>query len=103
MRSGRVKPGESAGFPRPALYLVLHLLPLLMNSPDGHCRGLGPRDIRGLGNVAGALRRFGETGRCKNSSRELIDGANVDKLALFAAVEDGEDFFLASAQGLVHA
>jgi len=53
--------------------------------------------------VAGALRRFGETGRCKNSSRELIDGANVDKLALFAAVEDGEDFFLASAQGLVHA
>src|SRR5712691_8428135 len=38
MRSGRVKPGESAGFPRPVLYLVLHPLLLLMNSPYGRCR-----------------------------------------------------------------
>src|SRR5213076_798491 len=32
---------------------------------------------------------------------QLVDGANVDELAGLAAVYDGEDFFLASANGFV--
>ncbi len=66
-------------------------------------RSLSPGDIRGLGNMAGALGGFGHAWRGDDLACELIDGANVDELAGFAALEDGEDFFLASAKGIVGA
>src|SRR6202521_5286 len=62
---------------------------------------LRPRDIRGLGNVAGALSGFGHARRSDDFARELIDGANVDKLTKLSSIEDGKDFFLASAEGFV--
>src|SRR5260370_8751333 len=63
-------------------------------------RSLGPGDIRGLGNMAGALGGFGHAWRGDDLACELIDGADVDELAGFAALEGGEDFFLASARGI---
>src|SRR6266851_4124948 len=66
-------------------------------------RSLRPRDIRGLGNMAGALRGFGHARRGDDLAGELIDGANVNELTRLAPIEDGEDFFLVSAQGLVSA
>src|SRR5712664_4289607 len=64
---------------------------------------LRPRDIRGLGNVAGALRGFGHARRSDDLAGELIDGANVNELAGLASLENGEDFFFVSAQGFVGA
>src|SRR5229473_4232883 len=66
-------------------------------------RSLRPRDIRGLGNMAGALSGFGHARRGDDLAGELIDGTNVNELAGLAPLEDGEDFFLVSAQGLVGA
>ena len=66
-------------------------------------RSLSPGDIRGLGNMAGALGGFGHARRGDDLAGELIDGANIDELAGFAALEDGKDFFLASAKGIVGA
>src|SRR6266404_173603 len=65
--------------------------------------GLRPWDIRGLGNMAGALGGFVHARRSDDLAGEFIDGANVDELAGFTAFDDGEDFFLASAQGFVNA
>src|SRR6267378_5418159 len=64
---------------------------------------LYPRDIGGLGNMAGALGGFGHARRGDDLSGELIDGANVNELAGFAAIKNGEDLFLVSAQGFVSA
>src|SRR6266851_7133417 len=64
---------------------------------------LCPGNVRGLGNVAGALGSFGHAGRGDDLASEFVNGANVDELAGFATFDDSEDFFLASAQGIVNA
>jgi len=51
--------------------------------------------------MAGALGGFGHARRGDDLSGELIDGANVNELAGFAAIKNGEDLFLVSAQGFV--
>src|SRR5207253_5324852 len=62
---------------------------------------LRPGNIRGLGNVTGALSSFGHARRGDNFAGEFVDGTNVDELARLAAVHYGEDFFLACANGFV--
>src|SRR5882762_1391395 len=63
--------------------------------------GLRPGDIRCLGDVAGALCGFGHAWRGDDLAGKFVDGANVDELAGLAAVDDGGDFFLVRANGIV--
>src|SRR2546425_10159006 len=65
--------------------------------------GLRPGDIRSLRKVAGALVGFVHARRGDDFAGEFVNGANVNELAGLAAFDDGEDFFLASAQRLVNA
>src|SRR6266481_939981 len=62
-----------------------------------------PGNVRGLGNVAGTLGSFGHARRGDNLAGKFINGANVDELAGLATFDDGEDFFLAGAEGIVNA
>jgi len=64
---------------------------------------LCPGNVRGLGNVAGTLGSFGHARRGDNLAGKFINGANVDELAGLATFDDGEDFFLAGAEGIVNA
>src|SRR5580693_6754667 len=64
---------------------------------------LRPRDIRGLGDVSGALCRFRHPWRSDNLSGELIHGTNVYELARFAAFHNGEDVLFVGAEGFVEA
>src|SRR5882762_4079678 len=65
--------------------------------------GLRPRNIRGLWNVTGALGSFGHARRGDDLAGEFVDGANVNELPGFAAVDDRRDFFLAGTNGIVGA
>src|SRR5260370_2639251 len=47
---------------------------------------LRPGNIRGLGNMAGALRGFGHARRGDDLAGELIDGANVNELTRLAPI-----------------
>ncbi len=53
--------------------------------------------------MSGALGSFGHAGRGDDLASEFVNGANVDELAGLAAFDDGEDFFLPSAEGIVNA
>src|SRR5216684_4989335 len=64
---------------------------------------LCPGNVRGLGNMAGTLGGFGHARRGDDLASEFVDGTNVYELARLAAFDDGEDFFLASAEGFVNA